>query len=434
MKHLYLIVALLSLATQASAYDVDGIYYNITLIDQEVEVTTSGSAAYSGDVTIPSTVTIEDKVYNVVGISDNAFDNCTDLTSVTLPESVTKIKSHAFEYCTGLTSITMPGVESIDAYAFYNCENLTSVDLPAIKTIGEYAFEYCDNLKSVSLAGNISSISNYTFAYCKSLETISLSSSITSFGDYSFANCINLKSIIIPEEVTTLGAYAFRYCTSLTTIKLPAKLSYIGEGAFEGNKLESFEVEEGNTKFTAVDGVLYDSKKENIYSFPSQKSGDFVLPSTVSTISPFAFYGCDKITSFTIPSRVKNIGRSAFANCTSLTTLTNESVTPQSLDPNDYVFGSLDLSKIKLIVPTGSAQSYKTAEVWSGFNNIISLNAGDFNNDGNITVGDMALLIAYLNGTTVEGFDAKRADINNDGSVNMTDLEALKGMALELAQ
>ena len=131
------------LAVPASAYDVmvDGIYYNIVTKVKTAEVT-SGDNNYSGDVTIPETITVDNVVYNVTSIGDDAFSYCTGLTSITIPNSVTSIKNGAFSGCTGLTSITIPNsVTSIVEWAFSGCTGLTSITIPSsVTSIGEWAF------------------------------------------------------------------------------------------------------------------------------------------------------------------------------------------------------------------------------------------------------------------------------------------------------
>ena len=131
-------------STSASAYDVkvDGIYYNL-FFSENTGLTawvTSGEEQYSGEVVIPSSITVEGKEYTVTFIGAYAFENCSGLTSVTIPNSVTSIDGYAFKNCSGLTSITIPNsVTVIDNDAFSGCISLTSITIPnSVTSIDDY--------------------------------------------------------------------------------------------------------------------------------------------------------------------------------------------------------------------------------------------------------------------------------------------------------
>ena len=126
----FLILLMMPLASMAYDFEVDGIYYDLTgssSVAVTYEVTPSDTisdytASYSGHITIPSTVNYNNKSYAVTSIGDRAFNNCWDLTSITIPEGVTSIGEYAFSGCSGLTSITIPeGVTSIGENAFDGC-------------------------------------------------------------------------------------------------------------------------------------------------------------------------------------------------------------------------------------------------------------------------------------------------------------------------
>ena len=151
-----------------------------------------------------------------------AFDRCSMLTSITIPDSVTSIGSSAFEYCSSLTSITIPNsVTSIGAYAFYNCSSLTSITIPdSVTSISSSAFYGCSSLKSVTFGENskLESIGNRAFSVCSSLTSITIPDSVTSIGEHAFSGCSSLTSITIPSSVTSIGEYAFDGCSSLKSV------------------------------------------------------------------------------------------------------------------------------------------------------------------------------------------------------------------------
>ena len=140
---LTLLLSMMSTNTFAYDFEVGGIYYN--LIDGKAAEVTSGDNRYSWDVVIPEKVTYEGVEYPVVSIGKNAFQYCSELLSVTIPNSVTSIEDKAFFGCEYLTSVTIPNsVTSIGEYAFQGCSNLTSVTIPnSVTSIGWQVFYGC---------------------------------------------------------------------------------------------------------------------------------------------------------------------------------------------------------------------------------------------------------------------------------------------------
>ena len=188
-------------------------------------------------------------------IPRHAFDGCSGLTSITMPDSVTSIGGSAFSGCSDLTSITIPdSVTSIGDYVFRDCSGLTSITIPdSVTSIGYGAFFgcsgiiqkengvsyvdkwviYCDNTVSqVQLRGDTAGIAAQAFSDCSGLTSITIPDSVTSIGQSAFSGCSGLTSIIIPDSVTSIGSYAFRDCSGLTSITIPDSVTSIGSGAF----------------------------------------------------------------------------------------------------------------------------------------------------------------------------------------------------------
>ena len=182
----------------SSAYDVmvDGIYYNIVTKAKTAEVT-EGDNEYSGDVTIPETITVDNVVHNVTSIGDYAFEECSSLTSITIPNSVTSIGEWAFSGCGGLTSITIPN---------------------SVTSIGEWAFSYCSGLTSVTIPNSVTSIGEYTFYECSGLTSVTIPNSVTSIGNWAFSGCGGLTSITIPNSVTSIRSGAFSRCNEIENV------------------------------------------------------------------------------------------------------------------------------------------------------------------------------------------------------------------------
>lgn len=217
-KLLYSIAFLTTMFTFAQSFTYNGIKYNITnTINNTVEVSYS-SNVYYGNINIPNTVQNNGVTYTVTSIGDSAFDT-SNITSITIPNSVTSIGNFAFYNCSILISITIPNsVTFIGNSAFYNCNTLTSITIPnSVTSIGESAFYNCINLTSIILPNSIKSIARNSFEGCSSLTSIILPNSLTSIGDNSFLFS-GLKTITIPNSVTNIGYYAFGYCISLNTL------------------------------------------------------------------------------------------------------------------------------------------------------------------------------------------------------------------------
>jgi len=173
-------VTLFATAPRAMAYDceVDGIYYcRISATELEVAnkvFSDQNRTAYTGAITIPAQVTYNGKTFNVVSIGDYAFRDCSSLTSVTIPNSITAIKSYAFYGCSAIANITIPS---------------------SVKEIGIGAFEGCAALAQMVLPEGIPVIEDETFYGCSSLRGIVIPSSVTAVGEEAFSRCTSLITI-----------------------------------------------------------------------------------------------------------------------------------------------------------------------------------------------------------------------------------------------
>ena len=300
------------------AYDFQSgdLYYNITsnVAPYTVKVT-RGNTKYSGDITIPSSVTYNGITYAVTGIGYQAFDNCSSLTSVTIPSSVTSIGSDAFSFCSSLTSVTIPSsVTSIGVHAFSGCSSLTSVTIPnSVTSIGGGAFSHCSSLTSVTIPNSVTSIESNAFYNCSSLTAIIVEGDNTVYDSRENCNAIietatntliaGCQSTTIPNSVTSIGYYAFSGCSSLTSVTIPNSVTSIGGGAFEDcSSLTSVTIP------SSVTGIGYQAFK-NCFSLTS-----VTIPNSVTSIGYWAFRDCTSLTSVTIPNSVTSIEEEAFVN------------------------------------------------------------------------------------------------------------------------
>ena len=334
-QKLLTLIAVLSVSVSVYAYDfeVDGIYYNILSVQgKTVEVTyreySNGTYSdYSGGVVIPEQVQYNEELYRVTSIGEYAFEDCSSLVSVTIPEGVTSIGEYAFEDCSSLASVTIPeSVTSIGDRAFWNCSSLASVTIPeSVTSIGDYAFSYCRSLASVTIPEGVTSIGGGAFRSCSSLASVTIPEGVTSIGDYAFSGCSSLASVTIPESVTSIGGSAFSGCSSLASVTIPESVTSFGDSAFNGcSSLTSVNISDLSA-WCRIDFKTQDSNPlcygHNLYLNGALVT-DLVIPEDVSEIKSYAFLGGRCITSVTIPEGVTSIGDYAFDGCSSLTSVT----------------------------------------------------------------------------------------------------------------
>ena len=383
----------------------------------------------AGDMVIPSTITHNDTVYTVTRIDFSAFYECSEITSVVLPNTLTFIGQRAFLSCHGLTGeIVIPD---------------------SVTIIGTNAFFYCNNITSVVFGNNLSEIRSYSFAQCYSLEHISnFPESLTKLDDGAFDRCGNLcDSVVIPPLVTTIGERAFAEChipsvvfsEGVTTIErgafcscpigalhIPSTLVSIspennayGEGAFHNcTRLQSITVDEANPIYdsrgncnalieTATNTLLKGCKNTvipdditiiGLNAFLSiNELNTITIPNSVERLETSAFAGCNSLTTITLPSNISYIGIGAL-NCCGLTSIVSKSPTPPTAYNSQWQYGYdnsfMGVNRdIPIYIPVGTIDAYQNAEGWNYFTNFIETEMnleGEWyyeilNDDGSIT-------------------------------------------------
>ena len=283
---------------------------------------------YNGNATaleIPSSL----DGHTVTNIGDYAFNYCTSLTSVTIPDNVTIIGDNAFCNCTSLISITIPdSVTSIGFMAFYECTSLTSITIPdGVTSIEDSTFEYCTSLTSITIGNGVISIGSSSFddtGYYN--DESNWENGVLYIGNYLIEADGNTVSgeYKVKDGTKVIGDYAFYECTDLTSVTISDSVIGIGYLAFNYcESLANIGVDTNNQYYTSIDGNLYNKDKTELIQYAIGKSNtDFTIPDSVTSINNSAFESCNNITSVTIPDSVTSIGNEVFGNCTSLVSVT----------------------------------------------------------------------------------------------------------------
>ena len=317
---------------------------NLTSVTIADSVTTIGTNVFKGCSSLPA-ITIPN---SVTSIGQNAFQSCTALTSINIPSGLTSISDYTFSGCTSLTSITIPnGVTSIGRTAFYRCSSLTSVTIPSgVTTIGQSAFYYCSGLTSITVLATVPpSISNTVFSNTNNCPIMVPCASVDAYKSAwsAYANriqgippCFNGKWLATYTGGTTSSAQ----CNASSAITQN-----------EISKTDIVAVEIGNCV-----------TELSLYAFSGYDTLTSVtIPNSVTSIGDSTFWNCASLTSVTIPNSVTSIDKFAFYKCTSLTSVTVLATTPPSLGSR-----ALDnTNNCSIYVPAASVSAYQSA--WSDY-------------------------------------------------------------------
>jgi hypothetical protein len=328
------------------------------------------ASAFTGELTLPSSLT---------NIYPGAFYNCNRITRLIIPESVTNLGGYrfsssssgiiitlswnygAFDNCSGLTSVTIPvGLTTQFSTKFTGYSSL-ELTLTGTGSIPDRAFAStdreidsknydCAKITRVTIGNGITGIGQYAFSGCSGLTSIDIVNGITSIGQYAFSNCANLEKITVaPGNSTYSSVDGILYNKAQSqmylvpqklsgSVNIPSGITSIGERAFSNRtKLTHINVASANSKYSSLNGVLFDKEKKLLIQYPAGRTDSYTIPSTVETIGEYAFEGCAKLTSVTIPNSytempvtewligtklidgVSTIRNYAFSGCTSLT-------------------------------------------------------------------------------------------------------------------
>ena len=322
---------------------------NVNCYSSEKEMQADYELVIPASVTNPNNSTL----YTVIGIDCSAFMNKTNLKSVSIPASMTRIGQQAFDGCTNLETVSIPeanGVTDVGGDAFSGTKWLNNQP-NGVVYVGKVAY----------LGKNVSG-------------HIRINDGAVSISEEAFLNCTGLTSVTIPNGVTDIGSSAFGGCTNLTSITIPNGVTYIGGSAFSGSGLTSITIPNG------VTDICSDAFK-GCTSLTS-----VTIPNSVTFIQDDAFRNCTSLTSITIPASVGNIRDRAFYKCTNLKTVT---IYAPSCDLGTDAFSGCN--DLQIYVFSDLVNTYKGAENWSKYAGIITAipnqsgNCGTTNHESEVT-------------------------------------------------
>lgn len=445
-----LFLLLLPVLAKAEKVEIDGIWYKLNSENKEAEVTSANISTikYGGHIVIPEAVIYDDVSYSVTSIGNYAFNRCSLLQGVTIPNTVRSIGQNAFSF-SSLPQITIPNsVESIGMSAFQKCLNIRELTLPnSIKEIKYGAFSSCSGLTSIVIPDSVTTISGSLFSSCYNLESVIIPNTVKSIGDGAFCFCSKLTEIALPDSLIYIGAktfyssgitnitlpnylkkielLAFQSCKDLQSVYIGKSVNYIRENVFEGCKnLKSIVVSPENVTYDSresCNAVIETATNELVVG-----CGTTVIPRSVTSIGVKAFAGCE-FTEILIPNSVTRLKTEAFANCKwlksifmpeSVSLITNDTFDgcDNLLDVYCYPEKMIEVSQgFRLSFPNISAatlhvlaslvEEYRSSSSWNRFGKIVPLTEEELVKRISNNVVSSALIQSSNGIITIEGLE-----------------------------
>lgn len=332
-------------------------------------------------------------------IGTDAFGSNRNCKEIVFPSSLTVLGKEAFTYCSSLTSVQFPdAMDSIGDRAFYY-STLASVTLPDnIRSLGTYVFGYCYVMTDADLGECLEKIPDGTFDACRNLVRVTYPETVTEIGENAFSGCA-FTELPLSHSIRHIGDHAFAGCRSIKKAVLGDHVMSIGKDAFKGcHQLDSVDIGNG-----------------------------------VNVIQEYAFYGCANLKHVTIGCNVDTVAHGTFIGCQNIRDFTCRAKQPPVVTTNSSSgwFEEDCFGRATLYVPKTSVKSYKSADQWSRFYNIVGVRmsnmAGDVNEDAVVNISDVNVIIhAVLTGEVDPDLD-----VNGDGDVNITDINAIINIILQ---
>jgi len=414
---------------------------DMTTIVIPEQVTSIGEGAFRScrfkEITIPA---------NIKSVGKWAFDYCYQLEKVTILATKCNIGSGAFNYSYNIKEVVchIAEPEATLNNIFTNMNGDADVAFTLYVPYGTMSLYKqttgWDNITNIVEmgGGGTDEIINFADPKVKDIcvenwdtnKDGELSSreaaAVTDFGRLFWGKHINsFDEIKYFTGITSLADETFYYNTSLTSFTLPSFITSLGVKVFAENYNTKLSVDPGNS--------FYDSRNNSnaIVETATNKivaaCGGTEIPGSVKTIGEAAFYGSFSLTAIDIPATVDNIEKDAFSDCRNLKSVTVHRAIPLSIDEGSFNWwdqdnGVYQKTKATLYVPLGSKSRYENASGWKDFENIIEVNFGDADGDGDVTMEDVELVKEYIMTGKAEGLIFTNADTNGNKQLNAADI------------
>ena len=346
---------------------IGNVYYTLDGTSMTAEIAVQSNSTAVGDIVIGDSVSYEGASYAVTGMADEAFEDCNQLTSIVLPQTLRYLGKNAFLRCTNLTSCIIPDstITEIPFEAFWKA-GLIEFRVPeGVTYIEQRSFEQMPNLQRVHLANSVKKVSPWAFYILDALQdpiyndslfvlmprsysgAYTIPSSIKVICNDAFGGCTKITSLTIPEGVKRIESQSLFFSGhgKVSKLHIPASVEYIGPNAICSGRLSTLTVAEGNTHYASQNNVIYTKDmKTLIFGADGQTYYNFTFPSTVEHVAPYAFYVAsilygtfempnlktigecafmqNDFESLSLPECLEEIGKKAFSESYNLTTVT----------------------------------------------------------------------------------------------------------------
>ena len=350
----------------ASAEKIDtsigDLKYQVDTETKEATVTGGvGNNLYS--VSIPDSIGYDNINYPITHIGKEAFRSYRGLTTVSLGNCLKVIEDNAFEGCVELVKLGMPNsLETIKGGAFASCGFSVVEISDGVKEIGENAFSRNSTLNSVKIGKSVTTIGRQAFSECPALTSVTLGENLKFIKTSAFERCTVLSDIILPSSLQVIDSRAF-HSTALVSVSVPSSVVNIGKDAFNDiYALKEIKVDEANTVYSDIDGVLCSKTKTVLLRYPNSKGKTYTVPNTIKKIYDGAFSYCPELETVVFPASVISFGNNIFASNSKLKSITILNPEPATLE------SSFNVSDVFILVPKQSVNLYRNTYRWRDMN------------------------------------------------------------------